>query len=331
MRIIAILLLFISGLAFSGLAMAQAMPPFNIPQMITNEEVANLAVDFDDAFNTIDNPYFSDTMKLNYQISLLEKLVARQAQVEKISDSYDAMGLAYKAPAPPRGICAQLPVNAPCLESYPDLYSDLVSARKAYYRSLQEKAKASEPGRIAGESDEEVAARMKKIAAEKAAKAAAAERKVRYQWTDLTCLSTQCHGVLVKATNADARYTVRSGSHLPDGTIVQNVSPDGVRVTIDGESIRVRPAPTNGSAENESGSNPIEAALAKAGVGDAAAAGPDKQLDASKAAAAAVIANAGGAPAAPAASIISPPAPMPASGSAASNAGDPPLGPSGLF
>jgi hypothetical protein len=336
-RISVLSLLFIglSVISLAPCAHAQdasvSVPGFAIPQIITNEEVANLGVDFDDAFNTIENLFLSDTIKLNYQISLLEKLVARQAQVEKISESYSALGLSFDEPPPPRGICAQLPANAPCLKSYPDLYSALVADRKAHFEEIEAKKHANRPGRKAGESDKQAEARAKKEAAEKAAKAAAAERKVRYRWTEVTCLSGQCHGVLIKSAAANYRVTVRNGSKLADGTIVQNVSSDGIRVSIDGDVIAVRPAPGDGDGETagQDATSPLENALKNAGVsaaGDAPPVENNPQMDASRSAAASAIANAQQ-------GSVTPPTPAQGGGAGSSgqSTGEAPLGPSGLF
>jgi hypothetical protein len=337
MRRIAFLSLIISGLAVP--ALAQQLPAFNIPQIITQDDVASLGVDFDDAFNTIENEFLSDTMKLNYQISLLEKLVARQGEIDKIADSYSALGIPFTPPPPPRGICAQLPANAPCLASYPDLYGDLVGKRKAYYAELEAKAKANQPGRRAGESDAQAIARAKKEAAEKAAREAAAERKTRYRWTELTCLSGQCHAVLVKSAHTDTRYTVRTGTRLPDGTLIQSVSPQGIQVSIAGDIIHVRPAPGEGGDGEDTGANaqtaavnPLSQALAKSGVSTAT----PSAVSGSQAAAASVIANAtannsGVDKSGTGGGTSGVPATTGASGSSGQSVGEPALGPSGLF
>jgi len=92
MRRLVFLSFIISGLAFAQ-AKAQEMPAFAVPQIITADEIENLSVDFDESFNAIQNPYLSDTMKLNYQISLLDKLVTREAALTKIGESYTAIGM----------------------------------------------------------------------------------------------------------------------------------------------------------------------------------------------------------------------------------------------
>ncbi len=251
-----------AGLAGMGLwaapahAQDQELPSFKLPSVITPQEVEGLSIDFDEAFNTIENPYLSDTIKLQYQISLIEKLVERQAALKQINESYASLGIKYDAPPPPRGICAQLPSNAPCLEAYPNLYGSLADERRAHYAELKAKADAAiaaaqaaanrasnAPVRKEGETDEEAAARAKKEAAARKARNDAIERKNRYRWTEVSCLTGDCRGVLVKARDTGYRVTVRPGSRLPDGTVVQQVSTKGIRVSIMGDVINVRPAP----------------------------------------------------------------------------------------
>ncbi len=218
---------------------------------LSRDTIDVVSVDFDGAFNIIDNPYLSDMVKLNYQISLLDKMVARQAELQKISESYASMGIKYTPPPPPRGICVQLPTNAACLKAYPDLYSDLINERHAHYDELAAKVGVVDANTESGESAEEAAARLAKEDAIRREKEAKAERHARYQWTDISCSIGICHGVLIASNMNGYRTTVHDGSKLSDGTTVEAVSAEGIRITIDGEVIRVRPAPSDGSNEQK--------------------------------------------------------------------------------
>lgn len=330
MRRFAIFSFLISGLALSGTSGAQEMPPFAIPQIITADEVQNLGVDFDEAFYSISNPYLSDTIKLHYQISLLDKLVVRQAALTRIGESYSALGINFTPPPPPRGICEQLPPNGPCLASFPELYGALVEERKKFYRDMEVKAKNAEPGRKPGESDEAMAERRRKEAEEKARLAEIEARRTRYRWAELSCLSGECRGVLVHSTDPTVRYTVHTGTRLPDGTVVESVRPGDVRASMDGEMIKLRPAP--GDEENTANAeaiNPLAEALSSSGVD------PSRlpSTTDSRAAAADIVANAT-ATGTDTPAAQSPQAAPANSGQAAVAppvADDAPLGPSGLF
>lgn len=69
------------------------------------------------------NPYFHETLTLHHQIGLLEQMIRRQSYIARLEKSYIELGLPFIEPAPPRGICEQIPANIPCVRSYPDIHS----------------------------------------------------------------------------------------------------------------------------------------------------------------------------------------------------------------
>lgn len=234
----------LTSMALIPSAHAQEQTPgFQLPQIITPDDVSDLSVDFDEAFNAVPNDYLSNSMKLNYQISLLEKMVERQAALQKAGESFSKLGITFNEPAPARGICAQLPANGPCLKAYPELYGDVVASRKAYYAELEAQAAAASGGKGSSSTAEsaEAKAQREKEEAERKEREARKEREGRYRWTNISCVIGQCHGVLVTAANDGFRATVRKGTRLPDNTLVQDVSSNGIRVSIDGDSIALRP------------------------------------------------------------------------------------------
>lgn len=348
---------FLAGFGAADAAAEENLPSFSIPSAILAEDVEILSPDFNESFQTIENGYLSDMLKLNYQISLLEKMVERQAALGRVAESFESMGVSFEAPPPPRGICIQLPVNAPCLKAYPDMYSELVSERKAYYDEQKAKAEAmrnltsgqhpSGKEGDTGASAEEIAAekaRLEREEKERKEREAKAERRSRYLWTDVSCLAKSCRGVLVSEAKPGFRATVREGTRLDDGTYVQDISTDGIRIAIDGDTFVTRPADASlgdGSGQrvpttilpeavNENGL-PIAAGVA----GEAAGAGvsADNLSDATanviaNAEAASVTTNTAGATAQAAT-----PAPSTdgATGGGGQTVSEPPLGPSGLF
>lgn len=338
MRRIAVFAVFLGCLTFgSQMARAQEQTPaFDLPRIITIDDVEDVSVDFDSSFSAIDNAYLSDTLKLNYQIGLLEKLVARQGELQKISESYQAMGVAFEGPPPARGICAQLPVNAPCLKHYPDLYGALAHDRKAYYDDLAAKALAANPNYVSPEDTGEAEEVRKKAEAKRQAREAEKERHTRYQWTEITCRGDDCHGVLIQPRKEGYRTTVREGTRLSDGTLVQNVSRHGIRIVIAGENISVRPAVAEEvETEQDQAANPIADALSGLNTpnGQNFASGPDA-MSGSKAAAASVLANAQAQSTNPGTVQVAPnnsTAGAPSGVAAGQTMGEPALGPSGLF
>lgn len=355
MRLIIFVLCIITALAMPvmpGHAQSPSSGFIAMPQAISVDDVEMASVDFDEAFNMFDNPFLSDVVKLNYQISLLEKMVERQAELQKIKESFDTMGAKFDLPPPPRGICAQLPANAACLKHYPELYTELVSKRRAYYEQLKAEAAAKDPALKTheGESKEEAKARREREEAERKEKLARAERKSRYLWTNIACISGDCRGVLIASQQQGFRATVREGSRLADGTTVESVSKDGIIVRISGDTIRVRPAPGEGTS-GEGSSDPSEKFMNAVGsdLGGVSSAASKVlgNLDSSGSASASSATSGGSASTATASASQSTASPAAAStsasGSGTSESGgsgggstgqtiaEPALGPSGLF
>jgi len=353
--------------AFTGGAACAQQDPvtqgLTTAEIITQDDVETLSVNFNEAFEAIENPFLSDIIKLSYQITLLQKMVDRQGQLERISESLGSMGASFKQPAPPRGICAQLPPNAPCLKSYPDLYPEIVKARRAYYDELKAKSNINNADTAGpkGETEAETKARLAREAKaekERLEKLAKAERQKRYQWTEVSCVRDICKGVLVTSKNDGYRATVQRGSVLVDGTIVKDVTPKGIKISIDGDQIAVRPAAAATDAPKQAdagaalgdkffstvgGGAPLGTAPPAAGTQPApgAASGPAgtpvAAVGNASAAAAAIVANAEAS--APASATAAPNAAAPVgtgnTGQGGTAAGQtvaqPTLGPSGLF
>lgn len=219
----------------------------------------DFGVDFMESFDHIDNPYLADAIKLNYQITLLEKMTARQAELVKIKVAFDALGIPFEEPAPSYTLCTQLPPNTPCLRHYPQLYTELIRSRERHYAELMAQ-RAVETGvmldisnmdmsklseidpAILERSRKEEAARKKREEEERLA-ILAEERRNRYQWSEVTCLDKRCSGVVTG--DYGFRATVREGTRLPDNTLVSSVSRTGIDVVIDGEKIALRPLPAD--------------------------------------------------------------------------------------
>lgn len=240
MRLSAVALLFAFGFA--------ALPAG--AQVIAPGLDNDLNIQFDRAFDNITNPFLSDSIKLNYQITLLEKMTQRQAELTKISEAFAALGIPYSEPAPSYTLCGQLPPNVPCLRHYPDLYQSLVNERRQHYAKV-ELENAISSGVVSEQVaalDPKLAERAKKEreAAEQRAKEArlareAEERKNRYRWSDVSCLSGDCRGVVTGA--GTFRATVRKGMRLPDGSLVESIDRSGITLLIDGDRIALRPDP----------------------------------------------------------------------------------------
>ena len=109
-------------LGMCGTASAQVqLPQFSLSNIPTIELNVEGVQDYETAFSRIPNPLMRDTLRLQYQINLLERLIRRQTEIQRIAESYESIGLPFKQPPPPETACALLPVNVLCMAFYPDL------------------------------------------------------------------------------------------------------------------------------------------------------------------------------------------------------------------
>jgi hypothetical protein len=239
--------IFLCLLICAPVAQAQDSAMSNSDDVLSRESVELVSVNFDDSFRAIDNPFLSDVMKLNYQVALLNKMVARQAVLQKISQSYESLGVHYEPPLPPRGICAQMPPNTECIKAYPDLYQDIRSERKEFYKN-----KGGETAAVLGAQPAltaEEAAELAKQDAMRREKQEKEMRRNRYQWSDISCAGSQCRGVIVAPSIPGVEMTVYQGIKLNDGTVIESISAQGIKANMDGEIVSLRPMQGN-SNEN---------------------------------------------------------------------------------
>ncbi|HEY8964688.1 MAG TPA: hypothetical protein VIN59_09530 [Alphaproteobacteria bacterium] len=313
--------------------------------------VEDLSVDFDESFNAIDSEYLSDSIRLNYQIHLLEKMAERQAELLKISDSFKSLGIPFNEPAPARGLCAQLPPNGPCMKHFPELYKPLIDARQAYYEGIRQKAAMAAGIDISPKDDPAAIEKARKAKeeqerklAELKAKAEKLERASRYQWNEVTCVAGSCTGIIVSNRTPGYRATVHKGTRLADGTLIDNIHSRGIRVVIDGDPIDLRPAPndddTASNAQAPQLTEVVPTSMGPAAMPGASAA-VQSAIDAANASSSGGVtitdvgAQGGAAPTAAPAPAAETTAAADASGAGAGDSGtstvQPALGPSGLF
>lgn len=175
---------------------------------------------------TYGNPYMNDTLQLQYQITLLERMVQRQSNISRLEKTYLEMGVSYPQPAPPRGICEQIPANVPCFNAYPDLYDialpDIGQLDTEAIEGPETGQAALAPVIAAPQTEEEVLP--------------------EYTWAEVSCSAGKCSAVITKQDQSTKRETVRAGDVLGDGTEIVSISGRGVRARIDGKEMDLRPA-----------------------------------------------------------------------------------------
>ena len=184
----------------------------------------------------VDNDYFADLMKIQYQISVLERLIARQASVQRLQQRFSDIGIAYKAPPPSRKLCEKVPVNVPCLEAYSDIYDIIIPQVEPLVISEGDPLITDyidvpdEPDR-----EPEIAEQPEEIIL----------KSKDYLWVDVTCGAGSCNALVIDSQNPQVRKTIKVGDKIEKDTIeVLEISQKGVKFLESEQIIFLVPART---------------------------------------------------------------------------------------
>lgn len=240
-----------------------AAPPMPILNL-SPESFAN----YETAFLKLRNKTLSDTLILQYQISLLKILIQRQGEIDKIAGSFGKLNIKFNQPAPEKTICHRLPENLLCMLFYPALFGIDVEA----YTNPQPAVDMSlfpSPTPVQNIAEAPVTPSEDNTAPKQAEEPEEEKITTPYFWSDIQCAVSVCKVVLVDSRNPNRFITARSGQKLPDDSIVAEISYNGVKVNKEGELLRVEPAPVNGGMRPNTDPEPemIGNILQEAGIG----------------------------------------------------------------
>lgn len=178
------------------------------------------------------NLYLEDTLQLQYQISLLERMVERQANIARLEKNYTDLGLAFEQPIPPYGICNNIPANVPCFRAYPELY-DVILPQYTQIDVLDQQP-------ITVEAPAPVVQPEQQVTKEEPEPEMLT---TSYLWVEILCGGGVCSAVLIKNSDMEFRRTVQEGDVLEDGAIqVLTISSEGVKVLEAGKEADITPA-----------------------------------------------------------------------------------------
>lgn len=208
-----------------------------------------------------ENDYLRDLIKLQYQNYVLERLLERQTEIERVAEAYANLDLTYNRPAPPLGLCRQLPANLLCVSYFPSLYQDTMQGVKEQVKkeveslvALIQQADSETKNFIQSAKDKE--AKVKKTTDTKAEKSAS----VDYRWSDITCLAGECEAVIEDLKTASFNQTVKIGDALPDGSMVAMIAASGVKIKDKGAEAKpmsLKPMPIGGAETVPTDENPF--------------------------------------------------------------------------
>lgn len=230
-RLIAVLPLILSFLSLPGASARAAsgpdvLPPFQIPLREEAEKMREHIDAVKPGEAGFSNPYLEETVALQYQISLLELLVQRQTSIVRLQKAYGELGRPFAGPPPARGICAQLPPNAPCAQHYPELYRAGLEA--AGFPEIDLEALKEEQPPL-----------VEPVAMPAPPPEAAASD---FAWTDIMCAAGVCRAVVTASGNPKSRLSVREGDILPDGSKIVRIGYALVAAEKGGQQIKLLPA-----------------------------------------------------------------------------------------
>lgn len=245
------MIVFVVG-TLNGRAIAQVqLPQFSISNIPTIELEGNLTFDYEQAFASINNPMMRDTIILQYQINLLEKLIRRQTEIQRIAESFESIGIPFDQPAPPETACQQLPVNMLCMAFYPESvkYKDLIDERRKEFERDQRRQLDIMMQGMSMESVQQTASdgTLTQIAPP-------APQKIspnrQYIWSDIRCVAGKCSALLVNQNDRNMRFRIRDGEDLPDdGGTITKISMDGVKAKFEGETYTLNPEAVDGGVQ----------------------------------------------------------------------------------
>lgn len=221
-------------LASPALAQQNTLPAFSLPR---GQEEGIVRLPPPAGIESIDeyaffgpNQYLRDLIKLQYQNYVLEALLARQSEIERVAEAYANLGIDYRRPAPPLGVCRELPANALCMSFYPNLYPEVMQGAASQMRQQVEEIVT-----LLQQADAQTQSIIDKAKNAEATETTAEEVDVsgperEYRWSDITCLAGVCEAVIKDVKNAAFAQTVRLGDVLPGGAQIVGISAAGVDI-----------------------------------------------------------------------------------------------------
>lgn len=230
------------------------LPQFSISNIPAIDMDSDLAQDYEANFASIDNPMMRDVLRLQYQINLLERLIRRQTEIQRIATSYKNIGLPFKQPPPPQTACEQLPVNILCMAFYPESakYKGLIAERQEEFRRdqrrqmelmMQQMYVTPTPASAQSGTNQTGAAPAIQTRP-------AQSPDARYMWSDIRCLAGKCSALLINREDTAMRFRIREDENLPDeGGKITHIQVSGVSAVYKGETVKLQPAAIAGGQQ----------------------------------------------------------------------------------
>jgi hypothetical protein len=286
-----VLLVLLSSAKQHSFAQSSSLPGFSVPKdntpVIPLGEGSDAFSNYQTAFLRYENKALADTLLLQYQISILRMIIKRQDEMGRIIQSYKQLGVPFKQPKPAKTTCERIPENLLCILSYPSLFGIEVPETGQSQQVALPGGNAASGGMdflmAAGANNNDPfadfpGANMTSVnesdflnrgsgrsssgnrrddSSNKRGGSSKREEPVTspYLWSDIQCAGRVCRAVLINSERAGVRRTVRLGDLLPDNSVVENISVEGVSLNLLGQTLTIDPAPANEGLINDDANN----------------------------------------------------------------------------
>ncbi len=262
MRIFLSLLLGIVCLALiRGEVLAQSFPEFSLGDAITEpvegaeaQEEKDVDLDF-----VIESRLMRDILLLQEQINILDAMVQRQAEIQKIASNYESVGINFKQPLPPLETCKKIPLNLLCLYAYPDMeqHASFMDQQKQRVEQKQQEAINQAIANITqsmGQMPQLPRGGQQPTTANVAFDTGMAFNpsptlKDNYFWSDIRCAVGQCSALVVSSVDESKRFRVEKGDTIEGYINVKDINIGGVQVSSEEEGDTfLKPLPVRGGS-----------------------------------------------------------------------------------
>lgn len=229
--------------AFSILTGSQALAQSRFPEFMLTPDFQMdepVIAEKDRVSINLQNRLMRDIITLQDQINLLESLVERQAEIQKIAENYEDLGLPYKQPPPPQNACQNLPTNVLCLFFYPDMDNNKALLQEAEQR-IQERQQQFIMDSLAqyelyegdlGSLDSPPNTSLDNMHS---------QPRNQFAWADIQCLRSECSALIVSTADQERRFRVNTGDTINESVTIKSISPLGVTAHINDKEQELMP------------------------------------------------------------------------------------------
>lgn len=244
--------------------MAQAsLPEFSLSQDFSeseNDTSANQPQEQSSKIS-IKRPLTRDILMMQEQINILKALVLRQAELSKIANNYEKMGIPFVQPAPKKAVCEKLPLNILCLYSYPNMdnHKEIIDSTTQRFE-IRQNQRMQEAIALITEQMAQNPSPVPSIASDIGFEDVAGdgfEQSAtdmdfplapvnRYAWSDIRCIQSKCTALLVSILDNNETFRVNKSDKIDENMVIVDIKPTKVIAEKDGERITLEPLALDG-------------------------------------------------------------------------------------